>query len=152
MYGVIVCPRCHRAKGISLKQKTTTCQCGHKINLSVARVYAKTSDTRELANAVALQNTKLRGGLKEYERAASTPKRAKGVLGLVADSAAKAKSREEKVRAVAVGLTVKLGSFTARDFALVLESMSVPGPEARLGELLESAFIYQPEPGRYRAV
>ena len=152
MYGVIVCPRCHRAKGVSLKQKTTACQCGHKIDLSVARVYAKTSDTRELSKAVALQNAKLRGGLKEYEKAASTPKRAKGVHGLVADSAAKAKSREEKVRAVAVGLTAKLGSFTAKDFTLVLESMSIPDPEARLGKLIEIAFIYQPEPGRYKTV
>lgn len=152
MYGVVVCPRCHRAKGVSLKQKTTTCQCGHKIDLSVARVYARTSDTRELSKAVAIQSAKLRGGLKEYERAASTPKRVKGILGLVADSAAKAKSREEKVRAVAVGLTARLGSFTAKDFTLVLESMSVPDPEARLGELLESVFIYQPEPGRYRSV
>lgn len=152
MYGVVVCPRCHRAKGVRLDQKTSMCQCGCTIDLSTAKVYAKTSDARELSKAVGLQSAKLRGGLKEYERAAGLPRRAKGVHGRVADTAAEARGRDGKVRAVAIGLTKELGTFTARDFAIVIESMRIPDPQARLGELLETTFIYEPEPGRYRTV
>lgn len=152
MYGVVVCSRCKRAKGVSLDQKTTTCQCGNKIILKGTRVRARTEDARELAKAIAAENARLRGGLEEYRRVAGTPRRIGGVHGRIVDEAAKAGKKDEKVKAVALKLTESLGSFTAKDFVLILTSMGIAGPHDRLKELIELNLVYEPEPGRFKAV
>ena len=52
-YGVIVCPRCKRARGILLTNKTTTCShCGKKFKTQGLKVYYKTDSVKELAAAV----------------------------------------------------------------------------------------------------
>lgn len=152
MYGVVVCSRCRRAKGVRIGQKTTRCQCGHNIDLSIAKIKSHTNDARELAKAVAMENVALRGGRKEYERAAGAHRKLKGAHGRTADAAAGAGNREHKIRAVAVELTRELGDFTARDFALVLVSLGIPAPQTRLEELLKLNLIYEPRPGHYRVV
>ncbi len=152
MYGVIVCSKCKRAKGVSLDQKTTTCLCGNRIILKGTRIRARTEDARELAKAVATESALLRGGLEEYRRVAGTPRRIGGVHGRVVDEASKAGKKDDRIRAVALHLTKSLGSFTAKDFVLVLTSMGIVGPHDRLKELVELNLVYEPEPGRFKAV
>src|SRR5437660_12177541 len=48
MYGVIVCPRCKRAKSVDLNQKTTTCACGYEIRCAPSRLRAWAYTLREL--------------------------------------------------------------------------------------------------------
>src|SRR5213596_3502262 len=79
MYGVIVCPRCKRAKGVDLKQKTTTCACGFEIRIAPSRVRARADTARELASLVGQVSAELAGGLAAYRKAA-TP-RAEGGPG-----------------------------------------------------------------------
>src|SRR5438093_11442475 len=69
MYGVVVCPRCKRAKGVNLKQKTTTWQCGFEIHVVPARVRARAETARELAPLVGQVSSELAGGTEEYRRA-----------------------------------------------------------------------------------
>src|SRR5437879_13018472 len=69
MYGVVVCPRCERAKGVNLKQKTTTCQCGFEIHVIPARIRARAQTARELAPLVGQVSAELGGGTEEYRRA-----------------------------------------------------------------------------------
>ncbi len=152
MYGVVVCNRCRRAKGVRVGQKTTLCQCGHKIELSVARIKRKTEDARELARAVGLENANLRGGREEYEKASLPPRKGKGAHGRAATVAEKAGNRDAKVRAAAGELSKELGTFTARDFAVVLVSLGIPDPQRRLEELSKANFVYEPTPSRYRVV
>src|SRR2546422_6990724 len=69
MYGVVVCPRCKRAKGVNLKQKTTTCQCGFDIHIVPARIRGRAESARELAPLVGKVSAELAGGTEEYRRA-----------------------------------------------------------------------------------
>src|SRR2546428_2070470 len=68
MYGVVVCPRCKRAKGANLKQKTTTCQCGFDIHIVPARIRGRAESARELAPLVGKVSAELAGGTEEYRR------------------------------------------------------------------------------------
>src|SRR2546422_4707771 len=68
MYGVVVCPRCKRAKGVNLKQKTTTCQCGFVIHIVPARIRGRAESARELAPLVGKVSAELAGGTEEYRR------------------------------------------------------------------------------------
>src|SRR6266480_6501626 len=75
MYGVVVCPRCKRAKGVDLKQKTTTCLCGFEIRVVPARVRARANTARELAPLVGQVSAEIAGGLKAYREAAAPVRR-----------------------------------------------------------------------------
>src|SRR2546422_7242854 len=88
MYGVVVCPRCKRAKGVNLKQKTTTCQCGFDIHIVPARIRGRAESARELAPLVGKVSAELAGGTEEYRRA-----QAPGSRG---------RSRDVHVRVIAV--------------------------------------------------
>src|SRR2546422_11389084 len=68
MYGVVVCPRCKRAKGVNLKQKTTTCQCGFVIHIVPARIRGRAESARELAPLVGKVSAELAGGTEEDRR------------------------------------------------------------------------------------
>jgi len=152
VYGVVVCSRCKRAKGIRIGQKTSLCQCGNVIKLTAAKVKSRTNDARQLARSVGMENARLRGGREEYEKAAHPPRKVKGAHGRVAEAAENAGNRDAKVRTVAVELSRELGTFSARDFAVVLISLGIPSPQKRLEELVETRFIYQPSPDRFKAV
>lgn len=53
MYGVIVCGRCNLVKGVDLSCVSTTCpRCGRVIKVGRAKVYHRTEDLMELAEAV----------------------------------------------------------------------------------------------------
>src|SRR5437867_12706940 len=75
MYGVVVCPRCKRAKGVNLKQKTTTCQCGFEIHVVPARVRARAETARALAPLVVQVSAELAGGSEDYRRARAPARR-----------------------------------------------------------------------------
>lgn len=152
MYGVVVCSKCRRAKGASLSKKTTTCQCGNKIMIKGARVRVRTKDARDLAVAVASENARLRGGLEEYRQAVGLPRRIGGVHGRVAEEASKAAKKDEKIMAVAANLTLRLGAFSEKDFVLVLTSMGIAKPREHLNRLVELSLVFEPEPGRFKAV
>ncbi len=60
--------------------------------------------------------------------------------------------RGRKIKAVAEELTKEIGSFTLRDFSLVLSILKIDESKKLLDELLESNTIYEPKPGRYKTV
>ena len=152
MYGVVVCSRCGRARGVRIGQKTASCQCGHKIDLSMAKVGRKTEDARELARAVGLENAKLSGGLEDCEKVSLLPRKRKGAHGRAATAAERAGNRDAKVRVVAEELSRELGTFTVGDFGVVLVSLGIQDPQKLLEELSKANFIYEPSPGRFRVV
>ena len=77
MYGVVVCPRCKRAKGVDLKQKTTACSCGFEIRVVPARVRARASTPRELAPLVGQVNAELAGGAQVVAQTLAPPQKAR---------------------------------------------------------------------------
>ena len=154
MFGVVVCPRCHRAKGVDLKQKTTACPCGFEIRVLPSRARARVGTERELIEAVRRVQAELAGGLAEYERAAAPPgrKRIGQVHARVAAVAKKAGDRAHRVRAAAEGLTEELEVFSVEDLRTVLEALGIHDVDGSLEELLAANVVYEPKEGFYRAV
>jgi len=154
MYGVVVCPRCRRAKGVDLSRKTTRCACGFEIRVVPAKVRARAASARELTPLVAQVNAELAGGLREYQKAAAPQRRrrSRDVHLRVAGVAARAGDRAHRVRAAAVELTRELGVFSIEDWARVLAALGIPDPESTLDELVRTSVVYEPKAGFYRAV
>jgi len=154
MYGVVVCPRCKRAKGVDLKQKTTTCLCGLEIRVVPARVRARANTARELAPLVGQVSAEIAGGLKAYREAAAPVRRIRPrdvhlrVIGI----ASKAQGRANRVRAAAVELTRELEVFSMPDWERVLAGLGIPHPEEALAALVRANLVLEPTSGFYRAV
>lgn len=154
MYGVVVCPRCKRAKGVDLKQKTTACSCGFEIRVLPSRVKARADTARQLAPLVGRVNAELFGGRRIVERDSAPRKRPRirDVHARVAASIAEAGDRTARVRAAAEGLTRELQVFTLADWAKVLSALGIPEAEAALETLIRNNVVYEPRAGFYRAV
>ncbi len=154
MYGVVVCPRCKRAKGVDLKQKTTTCLCGFEIRVVPSRVRARANTARELAPLVGQVSAEIAGGLKAYREAAAPVRRIRPrdvhlrVIGI----ASKAQGRANRVRAAAVELTRELEVFSMPDWERVLAGLGIPHPEEALAALVRANLVLEPTSGFYRAV
>ncbi len=154
MYGVVVCPRCKRAKGVDLKQRTTTCMCGFDIRVTPARVRARAATPRELAPLVGQVNAELAGGTRAVERALAPPKRPRPreVHARVIAAVPKEGDRTSRVRAAAVELTNELEVFTRDDWSRVLDGLGIPDAESALASLLRANVVYEPKEGFYRTV
>lgn len=154
MYGVVVCPRCKKAKGVDLKQKTTACACGFEIHVAPARVRARTANVRELPGLVGHVSAELAGGLEAYEQDAAPKRRVRirDVHARVAAAVPKQGERGVRIRAAALGLTRELQVFTAEDWSRVLEDLGIPKAEAALESLVKATVVYEPKPGFYRSV
>jgi hypothetical protein len=154
MFGVVFCPRCHRAKGVELSKKTTTCSCGFEIRVFPARITVRVGTERELIEAVRRASAELAGGLAEYERAIQPrkKKRVGEVHERVAAVAMKAGDRAHRVRAAAVELSKELEVFSVADLQAVLTALGIPEVDESLDELLRANVVYEPREGYYRAV
>ncbi len=154
MYGVVVCPRCKRAKGVDLKQKTTACSCGFTIKVVPARVRARAATAHELAPLVGQVNADLAGGTRQVQQLLAPRKRTRPrevharVIAAIQDRG----DRATKVRGAAVALTNELELFTLDDWAQVLEGLEIADPEGALAALLRANVVFEPKPGFYRMV
>jgi Domain of unknown function (DUF1922) len=154
MYGVVVCPRCKRAKGVNLKQQTTTCACGFEIRVVSARIRARAESARELAPLVGQVSAEIAGGTEAYQRASAPVrrKRSRDVHVRVIAVAAKARDRASQVRAAAIELTRELEVFSMSDWDRVLAGLGIPQPEEALATLLRNNAVFEPKTGFYRSV
>ncbi len=154
MYGVVVCPRCKRAKGVDLKQKTTTCPCGFEIHVTPARLKARAATPRDLAPLVGRVNAELAGGTKAVQQALAPPKRSRlrEVHARVIAAIPKAGDRTTRIRAAAIELTSELEVFTREDWSRVLDGLGIPDPEGALESLVRANAVFEPKEGFYRAV
>lgn len=66
-YGVIVCPKCRRAKGVDLSCKTTRCPgCGRVLTLKNLSVKYKTNSEDDLRRVIGLVNAENDGKAEEF--------------------------------------------------------------------------------------
>ena len=154
MYGVIVCPRCRRAKGVNLKQKTTTCQCGFEIYVVPARIRARAETARELAPLVGKVSAEIAGGTEEYQRAKAPVRRrrSRDVHVRVIGVAGKERDRASRVRSAAIELTRELEVFSISDWERVLAGLGIPHAAEALATLVKENVVFEPKAGFYRAV
>ncbi|MGI0148410.1 MAG: hypothetical protein ACREDF_02600, partial [Thermoplasmata archaeon] len=111
MFGIVVCPRCKRAKGVDLEKKTTTCDCGFEIRIARSRKPFETSDARELAAAVGRIQAELHGGTKEVASADRPKKRSRDAFARVVADASRG-DRRQRTRLAAEGLAREFVLFT----------------------------------------
>ncbi len=154
MYGVVVCPRCKRAKGVDLKQKTTTCACGFEIRVLPAKIRARADSARELAPLVGRINAELAGGLAAYERDLAPRKRTRirNVHARVMAAVSKEGDRAARIRTAAIELSRELEFFTRDDWTKVLAGIGIPNPEGALDALIRANAVFEPKAGFYRSV
>lgn len=154
MYAVVVCPRCKRAKGVDLKQKTTTCVCGFQIQVRPARIRGRAETARQLAPLVGKVSASLSGGLETYREATAPVRRKRSrnphlrVIGI----ASKPRDRASRIRAAAIELTREFDLFSLEDWIRVLAAIGVPRAEEALETLVRANFVLEPKEGFYRAV
>lgn len=61
-YGVIVCPKCKKAKGVYLSSKTTKCtRCNKAIVLNKIKIHFKTDSEIKMRQAIGLINAEMSG-------------------------------------------------------------------------------------------
>jgi len=154
MYGVIVCPRCKRAKGVDLKQKTTTCACGFEIRIAPSRVRARADTARELASLVGQVSAELAGGLAAYRKAAAPARRrrSRDVHLRIVGVASKPHDRAGRLRAAAVELTRELGLLPRRLDTGSGGPGGIADAEGALATLIRANLVMEPKDGFYRAV
>ncbi len=154
MYGVVVCPRCHRAKGVDLKQKTTSCPCGFEIRVTPTKVRARAATPRELAPLVGQVNAELAGGTKAVQAILGPVRRRRprDVHARVIAAVPKAGDRTARVRAAAIELTNEMEVFTRDDWSRVLEGLGIPDAETALESLVRANAVFEPKEGFFRAV
>lgn len=154
MFGVVVCPRCRKAKGVDLKKKTTTCACGFEIRIVPDRIHARAGTARELASMVGRLNAEIAGGLDAYERAAAPRKRARirDVHARVIAAVPRSGDRATRFRAAAIELSKELELFTLEDWGKVMAGLGMPKAESALDALIRSNVVFEPKAGYYRTV
>jgi uncharacterized Zn finger protein (UPF0148 family) len=145
-YGVIICPKCGKARGVETARKTVTCQCGRQIKLQRLKPRFLTDSPLELAETVQKVNASLKGAgpmPKERRKARSS------AVVVDKEKLKNAKDPLEKARVVLEGLSKKKPEFGADD--LTKMSAQIGGkPEDIVERLLEGGVIYEVAPGRFR--
>ncbi len=154
MFGVVVCPRCRRAKGVKLSQKMTTCSCGFAIRVVRARISVRAPNARELVEQVGRVNARLAGGLAAYERPSDRRprRRLRDVHARAIAASTRAGDRPHRIQAAALALTKELEMFSLEDWRKVVEGLGISDPEDALEGLLRTRVVYEPKPGFYRSV
>lgn len=148
-YGVIICPKCGKAKGIETRRKTTTCFCGRKIRLKRGMFKFMTDSPSELADTVGKVNAALHGAEpmpKEKRR------KRKDSYAAMVECTAPIKDPLERLHAIATELTRSKSQFDLDDLRRVLSIMGRDDPERMLAKLLENGVVFEVAPGRYKAV
>jgi len=145
MFGVVVCPKCKKARGVVLGSARAKCpRCGHSIDLSKARVFYKTEKQAELAEAVKKMNDRLSEGIEDID---VERKRRRSVT----KKETKARRTEDSLVALAKELTESSGSFSLEDFARGLELKDEEEASRLVEAMLAQGLLVEPRPGRYRA-
>ena len=68
-FGIIVCPKCKIAKGVTLSNKTTRCiRCGKVLSIEKLKILYKTNSEPKMREAIGLVNAELDGKLKEFKK------------------------------------------------------------------------------------
>jgi hypothetical protein len=151
MFGVVVCPKCHRARGADLSNLTTKCaHCSHIIDLSKARVYARTDSKDKLPEAVRRMTEKLAVNIDDY------PAERKRAASKSAHQEKKPKKADslnfEELRALATELSREKASFDVHDVRASLRLESDEDAHQLIEKMLDRGIIFEPQAGQFRIV
>lgn len=160
MYLVVACSRCRRARVVQQGRKSAPCAaCGRSLDLPNLRAFHQGEDLGEAQNAAGLVNAKLAGREREFAAAfiPAAPREVKhdDAWHAAAAAARKAESESDRADAAARALSAQAEKgFTEDDFGRALALAGVPMQRAahHLGRMVATQVVYEPRPGRYRAL
>lgn len=67
-FGIVVCPKCKKAKAVELSCKTTKClRCGRILKLDKLKIMYETDSEQKLRQALGLINAEMDGKLEEFK-------------------------------------------------------------------------------------
>jgi secreted Zn-dependent insulinase-like peptidase len=147
-YGVIVCPKCGRARGVESIRKTVTCQCGRVIKVGRMKLQYPTDSPLELADIVGKVNASLKGGepMPKAKR-----KRKADAYTKIFEKARGIKDPLERMRAVVSELTAMKSVFDNDDIARLAAIIGEESSEALLSKLMANGVVYEVAPGKFKA-
>lgn len=68
-YGIIVCSKCKKAKGVDLSYKTTKCiRCNKVLKISQMKVLYETNSEQQLRQKIGLINAEIDGNLEGFQK------------------------------------------------------------------------------------
>lgn len=155
MLQVVACPRCRRAKVVEAGRKTAQCaSCANGLELAHLRAYWSGDDPEEARHAAGLVNARLAHADEAFAQAmlpSAPPRPARHDDAFDAAAAATRRASSEKDR---VDRLVKaLGTFTRAELASAFDRAALPIAklDAHVRRMLETAVIFEPRSGTFRA-
>jgi hypothetical protein len=148
MYGVVICPRCNRARGVDLSVKTSKCPgCGLHSEVDRMRTYFQTDNEQELAEAVRRTSSRLQHSIEDY-----------GEDVVIARQAAEEQRKRTKNQSLDFdGMVLIARSFPPEsgfDLEELKEALTKAGYDADPAKIasvmLNEGIVYEPKPGRFR--
>jgi len=148
MFGVIICPRCNRARGVDLSVKTSKCPgCGLHSEVDRMRTYFQTDNEQELAELVRRTNSRMQHSIEDY-----------GDDVVLARQATEEQRKRTKNQSldfdgmvmIARSLSSEQG-FGLDDLKGVLIKEGYDLDPAKIASvMLNEGIVYEPKPGRFR--
>jgi hypothetical protein len=148
MFGVIICPKCHRARGARVPSKTAICvHCGHSIDVTRARVYFRTESEEELKGAVQRMTERLASNIEDYPA-----ERKRRLKVAQPKKVPKVKVSEEELRVLARHLTQDQGDFDLMDLRDALQLSSEEDAQKVLETMRSHGMIFEHRLDRFKAL
>jgi len=147
MFGVIICPKCNRARGVDLSVKTSKCPgCGLHSEVDRMRTYFQTDNEQELAELVRRTSSRMQHSIEDY-----------GDDVILARQATE--EQRKKTRNLSLdfdGMVMIARSLSSVGFGLddLKEALTKEGydldPAKIASVMLNEGIVYEPKPGRFR--
>jgi hypothetical protein len=147
-YGVVVCPKCGKARGVESVRKTVTCQCGRVIKVGRMKLLYPTNSPLELADIVGKVNASLKGGEPMPK---AKKKRKADAYTAIYEKARGIKDPLERIRAVVSELTTLKPVFDLEDVERLAAIVGEESSEVFLSKLMASGVVYEVSPGKFKA-
>ena len=148
MFGVIICSRCNRARGVDLSVKTSKCPgCGLHSEVDRMHTYFQTDNELELAEAVRRTSSRMQHSIEDYGDDV--------VLARQATEEQRKKARNQSLDFDGMVMMARsldsesgFGLDQLRD-ALTREGYDLD-PVKIASVMLNEGIVYEPKPGRFR--
>jgi hypothetical protein len=147
MFGVIICPKCNRARGVDLSAKTSKCPgCGHHSEVDRMHTYFQTANQLELAEAVRRTSSRMQHSIEDYGEDVVLARQA-------------TEEQRKKARNLSLdfdGMVLLARSLSETGFGLddLRDALTKEGydldPAKIASVMLNEGIVYEPKPGRYR--
>ena len=148
MFGVIICPRCNRARGVDLSVKTSKCPgCGLHSEVDRMRTYFQTDNELELAEAVRRTSSRMQHSIEDYGEDVVLARQA------TEEQRKKAKNLTLDFDGMVI-LARSLSSESGFGLGELKDALAKEGydldPVKIASVMLNEGIVYEPRPGRFR--